>query len=227
MPPPPPPPPHHLSPDKELPTVVLERDEQQQLPLRTSSVSPMSTPPQPLPKAPEDNSSMMQQQQFYIGGNSSAPTSPATSSASPRAMTPSSRSSSYVALPTSLNPDQLLDHSHLKPGAQASLLSYAQTINMYRENAKKTNSPEVQCDFAVFMVEAAKSSTDEQERFEYLNEAEKLLKQLSARGHAESQYYLGNLYATGLIDKKGKNEDKAFPLFVQATKHHHPDAAYR
>lgn len=230
MPPPPPPPPphHHLSPDKELPTVVLESDEQQQqLPLRTSSVSPMSTPPQPLPKAPEDNSSMMQQQQFYIGGHSSAPTSPATSSASPRAMTPSSRSSSYVALPTSLNPDQLLDHSHLKPGAQASLLSYAQTINMYRENAKKTNSPEVQCDFAVFMVEAAKSSTDEQERLEYLNEAEKLLKQLSARGHAESQYYLGNLYATGLIGKKGKNEDKAFPLFVQATKHHHPDAAYR
>ncbi|KAI7875480.1 HCP-like protein [Lichtheimia hyalospora FSU 10163] len=142
-------------------------------------------------------------------------------------MTPSSRSSSYVALPTSLNPDQLLDHSHLKPGAQASLLSYAQTINMYRENAKKTNSPEVQCDFAVFMVEAAKSSTDEQERLEYLQEAEKLLKQLSSRGHAESQYYLGNLYATGLISKKGKNEDKAFSLFVQATKHHHPDAAYR
>lgn len=98
---------------------------------------------------------------------------------------------------------------------------------MYRENAKKTNSPEVQCDFAVFMVEAAKSSTDEQERLEYLNEAEKLLKQLSSRGHAESQYYLGNLYATGLISKKGKNEDKAFSLFVQATKHHHPDAAYR
>ncbi|KAI8149035.1 hypothetical protein BJV82DRAFT_505436 [Fennellomyces sp. T-0311] len=146
-------------------------------------------------------------------------------------MTPpgSSRSSaSVINLPVT---DQLLDHSHLKPGNQASLLSYNQTINMYRENAKKTNSPEVQCDFAIFMVEAAKPLTnaeDEQTRWEYLAEAEKLLKQLSSRGHAESQYYLGNLYASGLLSRKGKNEfDKAFPLFVQATKHHHADAAYR
>ncbi|KAI9478442.1 MAG: hypothetical protein EXX96DRAFT_650755 [Benjaminiella poitrasii] len=52
--------------------------------------------------------------------------------------------------------DQLLDHSHLKPGEKASLLSYAKTINMYRENARKTNNMDVQCDFAIFLVEAAK-----------------------------------------------------------------------
>lgn len=128
-----------------------------------------------------------------------------------------------------MNSDQLLDHSHLKPGSNASLLSYAQTINMYRENAKKTNNPDIQCDFAIFMVEAAKSLVAEEDtRWEYLGEAEKLLKQLASRGHAESQYYLGNLYASGLLSRKGKNEfDKAFPYFVQATKHHHPDAAYR
>ena len=140
---------------------------------------------------------------------------------------PGTRTSSVANL--SLNGDQLLDHSHLKPGAQASLLSYNQTINMYRENAKKTNSPDIQCDFAIFMVEAAKPiQDDDNTRWEYLAEAEKLLKQLAGRGHAESQYYLGNLYASGLLSKKGKNEfDKAFPLFVQATKHHHADAAYR
>ena len=79
------------------------------------------------------------------------------------------------------------------------------------------------------MVEAAKSLTDDDDtRWEYLAEAEKLLKQLAARGHAESQYYLGNLYASGLLSRKNKNEfEKAFPLFVQATKHHHADAAYR
>ncbi|CAO3636200.1 unnamed protein product [Cunninghamella echinulata] len=100
---------------------------------------------------------------------------------------------------------------------------------MYRENAKKTKSPDIQCDFAIFMVEAAKPLSEEDEtRWEYLSEAEKLLKQLSNRGHAESQYYLGNLYASGLLSKKNKNEfDKAFPLFVQASKHHHPDAAFR
>lgn len=143
----------------------------------------------------------------------------------------STRSSSMVSVSV-LGEQQLLDHSHLKPGHRASLLSYAQTINMYRENAKKTNSPDIQCDFAIFMVEAAKPLATEgataTERWAYLTEAEKLLRQLSARGHAESQYYLGNLYAAGMLSRKGKNEfDKAFPLFVQATKHHHADASFR
>ena len=142
----------------------------------------------------------------------------------------STRSSSVeVASVATTTNEQLLDHSHLKPGNKASLLSYGQTINMYRENAKKTNNPDIQCDFAIFMVEAAKPLLDDEiARWEYLSEAEKLLKQLASRGHAESQYYLGNLYASGLLSRKGKNEfDKAFPLFVQATKHHHADAAYR
>ena len=151
----------------------------------------------------------------------------------PRSPTPSggggSTRASSIMETSSVNMDQLLDHSHLKPGSKASLLSYQQTINMYRENAKKTNSPDIQCDFAIFMVEAAKPLLeDDTGRWEYLLEAEKLLKQLASRGHSESQYYLGNLYASGLLSRKGKNEfDKAFPLFVQATKHHHADAAYR
>ncbi|KAI9025779.1 hypothetical protein CLU79DRAFT_743030 [Phycomyces nitens] len=127
------------------------------------------------------------------------------------------------------NNDQLLDHSHLKPGTQASLLSYAKTIDMYRENAKKTTNPDTQCDFAIFMVEAARPLPDtDTTRWDYLAEAEKLLRQLAGRGHAESQYYLGNLYSSGLLSKKSKVDfDKAFPLFVQASKHHHADASYR
>ncbi|KAI7904120.1 uncharacterized protein BX663DRAFT_504034 [Cokeromyces recurvatus] len=167
----------------------------------------------------------------YHYSNTTNNSAPSLSSSSPMPSNsdtpPGTRTSSVMNLS---NTDQLLDHSHLKPGTKASLLSYNQTINMYRENAKKTNSPDIQCDFAIFMVEAAKPIQDHDEtRWEYLNEAEKLLKQLAARGHAESQYYLGNLYASGLLNrKKGKNEfDKAFPLFVQATKHHHADAAYR
>ncbi|KAF7721016.1 hypothetical protein EC973_005555 [Apophysomyces ossiformis] len=163
--------------------------------------------------------------------NNSAPSLPISRQGDPRSNSPSqtppaTRPQSVMSMSTN---DQLLDHSHLKPGSKASLLSYTQTINMYRENAKKTNSPDIQCDFAIFMVEAAKPiKDDDTTRWEYLAEAEKLLKQLAARGHAESQYYLGNLYASGLLSRKGKNEfDKAFPLFVQASKHHHADAAYR
>ncbi|CAO3590816.1 unnamed protein product [Absidia cylindrospora] len=162
--------------------------------------------------------------------NNSRPTltnsnSPRSSSIPSQSPTDTRASSINLSL---MGGDQLLDHSHLKPGNKASLLSYTQSINMYRENAKKTKSPDIQCDFAIFMVEAAKPVDDEVTRWEYLAEAEKLLKQLASRGHAESQYYLGNLYASGLLSKKNKNEfDKAFPFFVQASKHHHPDAAYR
>lgn len=147
--------------------------------------------------------------------------------------------------------DQLLDHSHLKPGENASLLSYSKTINLYRENAKKSNNMEIQCDFAVFLVEAAKrlsqkSSSDDNsagggsiineqdlnQQQAYILEAEKLLKQVAMRGHSESQYYLANMYAAGLLSKSSGSSnkadfDKAFPLFVQSAKHHHPDAAYR
>ncbi|KAI9314837.1 hypothetical protein BX666DRAFT_1963955 [Dichotomocladium elegans] len=62
----------------------------------------------------------------------------------------------------------------------------------------------------------------------YLLEAEKLLKQTALRGHSKSQYYLARMYAAGLLSKKGEPEfDKAFPLFMQAAKHHDPDAAFR
>jgi len=147
----------------------------------------------------------------------------------PSLMDASGSETTSETLVTPVNSEPLLNHSHLKPGQNASLLSYSQTISLYRENAKKTNSPDMQFDFAVFMVEAAKPITDnEAARWEFLGEAEKLLKTLANRGHSESQYYLANLYASSLLNRKNKSEfEKAFPLFVQATKHNHPDAAYR
>jgi hypothetical protein len=194
--------------------------------------TPQPPPHGRVPSPYQDNLNPIHSQNNMNRGSvyseASTPTS-ASNSASPRSPTPPTQSSSASVSNMTISNDQLLDHSHLKPGSKASLLSYSQTINMYRENAKKTNNPDIQCDFAVFMVEAAKPIVDnDTARWEYLNEAEKLLKQLAARGHAESQYYLGNLYASALLSRKSKNEfDKAFPLFVQATKHHHPDAAYR
>ncbi|KAK0560974.1 Chitin synthase 4 [Tilletia horrida] len=51
----------------------------------------------------------------------------------------------------------LLDHRHLQPGKQAALLSHEKTLELYRHNAKKTNDPTLIFEFAVFMIDAAKS----------------------------------------------------------------------
>lgn len=175
-----------------------------------------STSSSPYQKRPEKMK--LQQQQQQQSPRSSILTPPPTPGLFTTSRTPSLSSSS---LQTNTS-DPLLDHSHLRPGQNASLLSYDQTINMYRENAKKTNDTNIQCDFAMFLVEAGGS--------DHLLEAEKILKQVAVRGHGESQYYLGNMYANGMLNKKrhGQPEfEKAFPLFVQSAKHHHPDAAYR
>lgn len=128
-----------------------------------------------------------------------------------------------------LIPDQdqsVLSHAHLKPGHKATLLSYTQTLELYRQNAKKTNDPELQFEFAAFMIDAGKPLEDPQTRAELFDEAMKLLRKLATNGHAESQHYLAECFASGFA--KGKPDfDKAFPLWVQASKHGHPDAAYR
>ncbi|KAH8119734.1 HCP-like protein [Phellopilus nigrolimitatus] len=139
-------------------------------------------------------------------------------------------------------PQPLLDHSHLRPGNQASLLSHDKTLDLYRANAKKTQDPEIQFEFAVFMVDASKSMPIPVEtaanvievekaiekRDDLIREAITLLKRLADRGHAASQYFLADCYANGIGTAKGKQDfDRAYPLFVLAAKHGHPDAAYR
>lgn len=230
-----------------------------------------------LPPLPSQRPQQQQQSKQKQGGLASpSPSSPSltTKKSTHRTSSTSTASLSIPSTPTSpmtpqralsaaslmsIGSDPLLDHSHLKPGDNASLLSYSQTINMYRENAKKSNNVDIQCDFAIFLVEAAKRIEQQQEegrgendgdddndnnnsnsnenqdqninedmRQAYLTEAEKLLKVASLRGHRESQHYLANMYAAGLLSKDRRPDfDKAFPLFVQAAKHHDPDAAFR
>lgn len=144
----------------------------------------------------------------------------------------------------------LLDHSHLRPGEQAELLSHNKTLELYRQNAKKTNDPELIYEFAVFMIDAAKSmgaddasggtgptgsgsssghqNKDENAKEELVREAITLLRKIAERGHANAQYFLADCYACGIGTPKGKSDyDRAYPLFVLAAKHGHPDAAYR
>ncbi|ORE08593.1 HCP-like protein [Rhizopus microsporus var. microsporus] len=120
--------------------------------------------------------------------------------------------------------DIFLNHTHLKPGNNAELLDYEKTINMYRENAKHINDPNIQWDLATYLYESSKATGNKV----YMQEAIKILKSLSLKGHGEAQYYLANIYASGNLSKSHKPDfNHAFPLFVQAAKHQHPDAAYR
>lgn len=149
-----------------------------------------------------------------------------------------------------------LDNAHLRGavGTNASLLSTRKTLDMYRANVKKTNDPTIQYEFAVFMINAANEaaaagegdSTPRQPSpapsrdldgtpdsgfasspAELLREARHILQRLSDRSYPFAQYYLADGYASGLFRKGKEDYDRAFPLFIAASKHGHAEAGYR
>lgn len=135
--------------------------------------------------------------------------------------------------------DRLLDHRHLQPGEMVSLLSHKKTLDMYRENAKKTNDPQLNYELAIFMLDVSRSlEFSEQilsrgqdpaaEREHLAKEAVNLLRRLADRGHVESQYLVGDCFMNGYGLSKGRPDlGLAYSYFTQAGKRGHPDAAYR
>lgn len=111
-------------------------------------------------------------------------------------------------------------NQHLKPGTGASLLSYQQTLEMYRQNAKKTDNMSVQFEFAKYLIDVANELDDPRTKESLLDEGFKWLKKLSMTGYPEAQFYLANCYASD------RAHDKAFPLYVLASKHSHIPACY-
>ncbi|KAK5459386.1 Chitin synthase 4 [Exophiala xenobiotica] len=127
-------------------------------------------------------------------------------------------------------------------GSNANLLSTRKTLEMYRANVKKTTDPAVQYEFAVFMISAAQeegleadtvseTATSEKSnqsvRDDLLKEAKHILQKLSDRSYPFAQYYLADGYASGLFNKGREDWDRAFPLFLSASKHGHAEAGYR
>lgn len=144
------------------------------------------------------------------------------------------------------------DNSHLRHavGNNASLLSAQKTLEMYRQNVKKTNDFSIQYSFAVFLIATAqeqgfnpeetkrtkspKASRDMNEAEaiassgqELIREARAILQKLSNNGYPFAQYYLADGYASGLFNKGKEDYNSAFPLFVLAAKHGHAESAYR
>lgn len=134
-----------------------------------------------------------------------------------------------------------LDNAKLRTaiGNNASLLSTRQTLEMYRANVKKTNDPAIQYEFAVFMISAAQEVPPDPESAsmseksygaahgDLLKEARQILQRLSDRSYPFAQYYLADGYSSGLFSKGKEDYEKAFPLFVSASKHGHAEAGYR
>ncbi|KAI9680190.1 MAG: hypothetical protein M1829_001427 [Trizodia sp. TS-e1964] len=174
-------------------------------------------------------------------------------------LSPDSRPASYIDLLNIPSPSPGLvpptfDNSQLRMsvGSNASLLTHKQTLEMYKQNVKKTNDPMVQYEFAVFMVGAAQeaaaiaaespgglatprdldsphvdNSTPASVQQDLLREAKAILQRLSDRGFPFAQYYLADGYSSGLLNKGKEDHDKAFPLFVSASKHGHAESGYR
>lgn len=128
------------------------------------------------------------------------------------------------------------DNSYLRSsvGNNASLLSHRQTFEMYLANVTKTDEPAIQYEFAVFMINSMRempnvdlddSSSITRQRL--LRESKSILQRLADRSYPFAQYYLGDGYASGLFHKGKEDYDRAFPLFVAASKHGHVEACYR
>ncbi|KAF2186863.1 HCP-like protein [Zopfia rhizophila CBS 207.26] len=155
---------------------------------------------------------------------------------------PESRPTSYVDLlnvpyPQQVAPAANLGNSQLRHavGANASLLDTKKTLEMYRLNVKKTQDMPVQYEFALFMVQVAREVMASDPGInnhglapvEMLREARQILQRLADRSYPFAQYYLGDGYASGLFNKDKPDYDRAFPLFVAASKHGHAESGYR
>jgi TPR repeat protein len=120
-------------------------------------------------------------------------------------------------------------------GQNASLLDTKKTLDMYRANVKKTQDNAVQYEFALFMVQVAREimaagpTTDDHglAPTDMLREARQILQKLADRSYPFAQYYLADGYASGLFNKDKPDYDRAFPLFIAASKHGHAESGYR
>lgn len=145
-----------------------------------------------------------------------------------------------------------IDNSQLRHaiGSNASLLSSQTTLDMYRQNVKKTNDFSIQYSFAVFLISTAQdqgldftepkkkpssksghspngSLAGASDPHDLIREARAILQKLANAGYPFAQYYLADGYASGLFSKGKEDYNSAFPLFVLAAKHGHAESAYR
>uniref|UniRef100_V5GEU6 SKT5-like protein n=2 Tax=Kalmanozyma brasiliensis (strain GHG001) TaxID=1365824 RepID=V5GEU6_KALBG len=114
-------------------------------------------------------------------------------------------------------------------------------VTEYRQRMKGDPDPEAQFAFAKYLIEAAKKVHDPSDgpkqqrkyRDTLLSESLKLIKRLATTGmglgkppFAEAQFFLANCFGNGSLGLAVDHE-KAYNLYVQASKQNHPAATYR
>lgn len=113
-------------------------------------------------------------------------------------------------------------------------------VDDYRARMKGDPDPEAQFAFAKYLIEAARIIGDEMAkhgdsrggkkyRDNLLAESLKHIKRLATSGpepYAEAQFFLANMYGTGQLGLQVDYE-KAYQLYMQASKQNHPAATYR
>ncbi|GAA5962490.1 hypothetical protein JCM21900_002499 [Sporobolomyces salmonicolor] len=116
------------------------------------------------------------------------------------------------------------------------------SVDEYRQRIKADPDPEAQFNFAKYLIEAAKkinssASADEKSAKKYrdalLAESVKLIKRLATQGsglaksaYADAQFFLANCLGNGSLGLQIDHE-KAYNLYVQASKQNHSAATYR
>lgn len=122
-----------------------------------------------------------------------------------------------------------------------------QAVDDYRNRIKSDPDPETQFNFARFLIEAARrlavatqsrggmedAKSIRKYRDSLLQEALKLVKRLATQGsglgkpaYADAQFFLANCLGHGALGLTVDHE-KAYNLYVQASKQNHPAATYR
>lgn len=128
--------------------------------------------------------------------------------------------------------DNKINSSQIPNNSNVNLLPLGTSIDMYRQNAKKTKDPETIFTFAQILIRTALSKRSDnpltaKDREEYLNEAFIALKKASKLGSIEAQYYLGDAYSVGLFNNGKPDLNKSLTCFESAAKAKHAESAYR
>lgn len=154
----------------------------------------------------------------------------------PANVTPLNRNKTTVSAKSSLSIDK----------SQSTQPITKQAVDDYRNRIKSDPDPETQFNFARFLIEAARrlavaaqqGSVDDAKsvkkyRDALLQEAIKLVKRLATQGsglgkpaYADAQFFLANCLGHGALGLSVDHE-KAYNLYVQASKQNHPAATYR
>lgn len=154
-----------------------------------------------------------------------------------------SRHSSVSELPYSPQTPGNNDHLRGVIGANANLLDPKQTLELYRQTAKKSE-PTAQLELALLMLQMAQkrqaiespsasnpnlvgeATTSAATKAELLKEVRKILENIQGKlPHA--QYILADALSNGIFNKGKGEPEKAFALFIAASKHGHSEAGYR